>query len=748
MTDSRSSPLRSRARGHDDPGPIGSRGFLFDLGAACARNARPVIGIWLVGASCGLLLLPHLLGSLDPAGYGVDDSESARAQAAVIRSGPQTEEMLLVFHSERLPATDASYRATVKAVLSTLRTQPGVRSVQPLPLAQDPAAASALRWPYRDPRNAYALVAAVGDDRARQARVPTQRSAIEMTASRTSGGRVAAFLIGPTPTTVELEGIDLQDAHRAQTITFALVLITLLIGLGTLASAALPLLVTLASVAVALGIFALVSGNARFDVFLVTTTAVFGLSTGVDYTLVLVARFREELAAGARPETAAGRAVSTAGGTVLLSGLAVITSVGFLAIVRSTIFREMAAAIIIVVTISVTAAVTLLPAVLACSRRWLEWGPRLGRRGAVDDAGVWARWARHLSGRPWPYLIGAAVLLGAAAEPALGLRTGLVVDRQALSQTASGDGLAVVEGDSFAGALGPVLVAVQWPSRAVRLNAAPLLTALRADAEVARATAVDNGRDLTVVTVVPRVAPDSPAALSLVSRIRGSIAPRAVPDGYRVLVGGGSAIIVDYQAELAAKLPWIVALMLATSFLTLLIALRSLLLPVKAILMTLLGVGASLGLLVVVFQNGWLGGGGRRVILAYMPALLFTILFGLSMDYEIFLVRRMQEVYRRTHDDLHAVADGLQRTAGLVTTAAAVMVLGFAPLLIGRSQQIRQLGFAVAAAIVIDASVIRLVLVPALMRVLGRWNWWLPPISPGGRARATARSGPPPVEVR
>jgi RND superfamily putative drug exporter len=459
---------------------------------------------------------------------------------------------------------------------------------------------------------------------------------------------------------------------------------------------------------------------------------VVGLGLGIDYSLLMVTRFREELATGARHADAVGRTVATAGRTVLLSGLALVVAATSLLVVRIPVAREAVAATVIVAFVAMASALTLLPALLAMSGSWLDRGalawhtrPEVARQNTR-----WARWAGHLMRHPLPYAIGVSVLLLVAAAPALGLRLGLDIPRTVLADTSTGKGLAVLEQDSFAGATGTVTVLIQRPPGTSPPDTALLTSALRADPDILAVVAAGTNRDSTLLLALPRDRPDAPETVTLVTRIRDQIVPEAIPPRYSVLTGGLSAAAVDLRQEAAAKLWWVIGLALAAAFLFLVLILRSILLPLKAIVMNLLATGASYGLLVLVFQNGLgerlLGFTSTGTIQAYWPVVMFIILFALSLDYEIFLVRRIQEEFHVHGDNRRAVAVGLQATAHSISLAAATLIVLFASLLAVTALEIKQVGFALAVAVALDATLIRLVLVPALMQLFGHRNWWLP----------------------
>jgi putative drug exporter of the RND superfamily len=698
------SPSSSEFRGAALPGvgAILRLGAVSGVGRWSARNRWPVLSAWLTAVVLSLLSLPQLLSSMGAPSPAIDGSPSSRASALIAAQVPQLgqEQLFLIVRSERHTVGDPAFDAAIAAAAGALRADPGVASVLALPKPGEPGALAALAGVYRDPHNAYALVGVVGDGSARQLNVPRQRDA----AAAAVPAGFEAMLLGESTVNYDLRGVELADLARAELIAVPLALLILLLGLGSLASAAAPLVLAGASVTVTLGIFGLLAPAAGFDVVLLTIVCMVGVAVGIDYALLVVSRFREELGLGAPPERAAATAVATAGRTVLYSGLVVMLASGSLLSVRSQVFREFAFGTALVITVTLVAVHTLLPALLVLGARWL--------RGRRDEGNLrWARWARHLMRHPWRYTVAAAVILVLCAAPALDLRLGVDFGRSAIVDTPSGRALQVVDRDGLSGAAGSINVVLPREDPA-------LADRLRADPAVAAVASLDD----EILVVLPKAAPDVSDAVGLATRVRDQL-----PEG--ALMGGPGGLLLDVTEETAGKFWWVVGFVLGLSMLLLTVILRSIVLPLKAILMNLLATSAALGLTVLVFGS----------IQVHLPLVIFTVLFGLSMDYEVFLVRRIQEEYRRDGDNGAAVAEGLRRTARLITVAAAIMVVVFASMVASRALELRQLGFALAAAVIMDATVIRLVLVPALMQLLGRWNWWpgIPTVIPAPRTGYT-----------
>jgi len=499
-----------------------------------------------------------------------------------------------------------------------------------------------------------------------------------------------------------------------------------------------------------------------------------GLALGIDYTLFMITRFREELGHGRDVPHAVAITVATAGKTVVFSGLTVLVSVSGLLIVDAPTFQQIALGMMAVVPVMLLISVTLLPAALAILGRRINRLSVPFLRGAIENpdaqTGIWARWSRLIMRRPVAWATGTALLLLLLAAPVLTLNLGSSLDSDAATGTRAGDGFEVLSARFSPGELSPVVILYRSTDGPLSdddlARIGELTERMGADPEIAQAQSITTildavagghgtaelqaaleqplvgGRlgllvnasgegNMTLINAVPTVAPDSPEAYDLIERLREEIVPAVNGEGSdEVLVGGFSAEIVDVSAEVVNKVPYVMGFVLGLSFLLLMMIFRSLMLPLKAIIMNLLSVGAAYGLLVVTFQRGWgegiFGFESNGIIQVDLPLLTFAVLFGLSMDYEVFLLSRVKEEWERTGDTNEAVAYGLEHTARTITSAAAIMVVVFTAFAFTSQMVVKQMGFALAVAILIDATLIRVLLVPATMRLMGDWNWWLP----------------------
>ncbi|MFF3226196.1 MMPL family transporter [Nocardia suismassiliense] len=713
------------------------RGLLPRIAATMVRYRRRVYAGWLIAVTVGLLGLPHLLGSLQAPPIEVTDSESQRAGRILAEGMPSLgrEQMIVVLRSDAQRTTDPAFRAAIDAGKSALAAEDGVSGLLLLPVAGDPGrklalaeALEPLRPLLRDEHSAYLMVGVSGDDRQRQERAPILQAVLDREMQAVSGGAVRAYLVGVSVYGEAIQKVEIADLMRIELVAVPLAILVLWWGLRRPIAALIPVVIAGASVVTTLGLFALLTDVFTVDGMLLVGVSALGLGIGIDYALFVMNRYREEIVAGARPDEAVGTAVATTGRTVLYSGLILVLALVSLFMVRWHVFAQAAIGALAVVAITLLASVTLLPVLLVSVTRWLEWrtpweSARNAGAAQVSGPGRLTRWAEHLMRHPWPYAVAVTAGLLIAAIPMTDLAMGINLERRALAGTPYLEGFARAEGE-LAGATGPVIVLLQRPVGDPEPDSSALQAALRADPDVTTVAALDNGVDLTGMVVLAKHAIDSPAVVPLVERIRADIVPANQPPGVTAIVGGPSGHVADIVTESSQKLWWVVGCVLAMMFVALVVILRSLLLPLKAILMSLLATGAAYGLTVLLFQHAVDSG----VIWPQVPLIMFVLLFGLSTDYELFLVRRIQEEFARTGDSRSAVVIGLQSTARPISLAAAILAVGYGSLLVSRIVGLQEFGFAIATALIIDATLIRLVLVPALMQIMGRWNWWFPRI--------------------
>ncbi|HEX9309431.1 MAG TPA: MMPL family transporter [Gemmatimonadaceae bacterium] len=537
-----------------------------------------------------------------------------------------------------------------------------------------------------------------------------------------------------------------DDLLRAERIGIPLTLLVLLFVFGAPIAAGLPLLLALGTTMITLATLYVLSRAMPVSIFAQNAVTMIGLGVGVDYALFLVSRCREELAAGVPFRNAVETAAVYASHVVVVSGVAVCT--GFLALflVHISFLHTLAIGGVIVVITSVLMTLTLLPALLLFVGPRINWPrrrPQLRRQTRAES--LWSRWGREAMARPVIYLIPALIVLAVFIAPTVRLRAWDMGPRDLSPTMEARQGYDVLERNFAAGWMGPVAVVlktrgegtVRTPERGAAIAAIRARLAVDPRVKIAAGQLSADGTS-AVILLVPRSSPESREVMDLVRDLRAASWPEANRAGLDVQTGGFSASMLDFDAELFGSLKLVVPLVLGVMFIVLVFAFRSILVPLKAITMNLLSVFAAYGFLVYVFQDGigasLIGLTPPGGLNSFIVLMLFTILFGLSMDYEVFLLSRIREEYQRSADDRESVVKGLSQTGGLITSAALIMVVLFGSFGFTRLTATREFGLGLAFAVAVDATLIRVVLVPVLMRLMGRANWWFPGRSRVGRS--------------
>jgi RND superfamily putative drug exporter len=540
-----------------------------------------------------------------------------------------------------------------------------------------------------------------------------------------------------------------HDLQAAETVGFPIVLLILLAVFGSLAAATLPLALGAASVAITGAVIFFLSQATSMSVFVTNIASMIGIGVAVDYSLFVLARYREEIGNGATREDARRTAMRTSGIAVAFSGVTVMVALAGLFLIDTATIRSMAMGAIVVVAVSVLAATTLLPVLMSMFGRRAYARGRTAIVGGLVFRGLrnmrrrpgsthpsrerkpfWERWAGTVMRHPVIATAGSAALLLALAVPALSLKFGDGALRQFPQGNETRVGAELAARATSPGAAGPTQVLVTFDGSAkARMPALTRYVArLRKDPEAAAVTKPRLSQDAALIAITPRHDPESPQARALVSRLRSSSASAVA--GAHIDVGGSTAQVEDFKDLVSGSMWKILLFVLAFSYLVLLVLLRSVLLPLKAVLVNLLSVAAAYGVLVAVFQWGWFDGLLGFHHLGYVntltPPFLLAIVFGLSMDYEVFLLTRIRERYDATGDTRRAVGEGLAGSARTISSAALIMVAVFAVFAFTGVPSVKEIGVGLAVAIALDATLVRLVLVPAVMELMGKWNWWLP----------------------
>ncbi len=660
-----------------------------------------------------------------------------------------------------------SARLVLDSLAGRLAAQPYVRGVISYASTGDTAFVS------RDRRTTFCVVALRTDAGATAAGLveAVREQVRQVLAAVPDGGRYRAHLTGRAPLDLDVRGASARDTREGEQMLLPITLLVLVLAFGALVAAALPLVIGFLAIAISLAIVGLLTRVTPMSVFVLNMTTMIGLGVGIDYSLLVVTRFREELSRGRRRREAAVNTILTAGGAVVTSGLTVV--VGFAALLFTPLIETRSVGIggLVVVAVAVLLSTTLLPALLALLGRTIDRPRSLARWLAwYHRPQVWERWARSLSRHPWRAIALGGLAIALLTAPVFWIQIGLPSRNWWPKDTEAGRGLETLQRMGVVGVIQPIRLIVQASEgRRVTETAAlrglrtlsdslradprvrevrslvdvrpgtPLLgySVLYSDLEAARSELgefldayLSSDRRATLMDVIIADTTSLTSAMDVVRHARG-LRERGLRStrGLEILVGGYAASSLDFQTDLLRRFPLMVGLILAATGVMLAIAFRSILVPIKAIIMNALSVSATFGLIVLVFQYGF----GARVfgldgpvsaIFVAVPVLVFAVVFGLSMDYEVFLLSRMKEVFDRTGRNDEAVLEGLSATASVITSAALIMILVFGVFAFARVLVMQFLGFGLAVAVLLDATIIRMVLVPAFMHLMGEWNWW------------------------
>ncbi len=508
-------------------------------------------------------------------------------------------------------------------------------------------------------------------------------------------------------------------------------MIVLLIAFGSFAAMGLPIGMSLFGLVIGVTSMKLVTYLIDIPAWAPQLAAMVGLGVGIDYALFLVTRHREHLALGMPVAEAAGRALATAGQAVIFAGGTVVVAILGLLVAGIPFVTGGGVAISAVVLVMVLAAVTLLPALLGLAGHRINGRQRRVADGAHRPSTGWYRWGAHVTRNATAYLIGGAVLMIALAAPVLALNLGFPDDGTKPASRTERRAYDLIADGFGPGANGPLVIAIDISHGESAVS--PLAAAIAADPGITSVgePTIDLTAGVATLVAQPTTSPQDVGTQETVARLRNQVFPTVLDGtGATAHVGGQTATFADLGDRVQERMPRFVVAVLLLSFLLLTVLFRSVLVPLKAVLMNLLSVGAAYGVLVMVFQWGWAAGligvESTVPIVSFIPLFMFAILFGLSMDYEVFLLSRVREEYRRHGDNTRAVIAGIAGTGRTITAAALIMVAVFSGFVLGSDPVVKMMGVGLATAIFLDATVVRLVLVPATMKLLGDANWWLP----------------------
>lgn len=745
------------------------------LAHAVVRWRWLVLAAWAVVAALAFARAPGTPGLLHLRGGTEEATEARRVETAITeRFARPFQDVFAVVVDAPSTVREGRGRAALEALTAAVRDAPFVRGVVSWDDGGDATFVSA------DGRRTFFLVAldTPDPDSAGGLVEPTRRLLREALNRLPERDHYQVTVTGRSVLDYDIRTVSAADARRLELRLLPVALVILLLAFGALVAAVLPLVVGVLAIAVSLTVIGLLARWTPMSVFVLNLTTMIGLGVGIDYSLLVVTRFREELTRGLRRHEAAVRALQTAGVAVITSGLTVAVGFGALLITPMVETRSIGLGGLVVVVVAVLLSVTLLPAMLATLGRAIDRPRWLARRLAWYHAPqVWEKWARSLSRHPRRAMTLGLTAITVLTAPLLWIRIDLPARGWWPTATEAGRGVEALTALGASGVLLPVRVLVEVPE-GDRITAALRLRGLRAlsdtmrrdprvadvrslvdlepgtsilgysllyaDQDSARAQypafldayLSPDGR-ATIVDVLLADTTSLTTATAVVRDLRALLAADTIRGlrGAGVGVGGYVASSLDAQALLLRQFPLLVLLILGVTGLMLALAFRSVLVPLKAVIMNSLSVAATFGLIVLVFQRGVgatvLGlAGATEAIVVVVPVVVFAVVFGLSMDYEVFLLSRIKEAFDRTGRNTEATMEGLSATASVITSAALIMILVFGAFAFAQVLLMQFVGFGLAVAVLLDATIIRMVLVPAFMQLMGRWNWW-----PGVRRR-------------
>jgi RND superfamily putative drug exporter len=712
------------------------------LAAFLGRRRRLVLAAWIVTLVVALPIASHQTDHLTGGGFDVPGSQSKAVSDSLQRNfGGSADGIVVLLEAER--ATSPQQRAAAVG-----RVRGAVAKLEGVTLSPAEAHTAGARLqqtgiamlPLRSDRSSDLLIDSASDLRANLD-------------PGTADNGVTTYLAGQPTIWAGMQELSKKDLAKAEGGGFPIVALILLVVFGSLAAAALPLALGFVSVIVTGALIYFISLNMETSVFVTNMASMIGIGVAIDYSLFILARYREERRAGRSEEEARSEALATSGLAVTFSGLAVIVSLAGLWMVDNQALRSMALGAMTVVAVSILTATTLLPALIAMLGDRVMPGGVVARvlgffkytvlrRPRPADAVAatpvastfWTNWTRRVMARPWVSVLSVSAVLLFLAIPVLSMTTGT----EALSQFPKSSDVRIgneLASKQLGGGTDPVQIVAAFNGRAAAAQGRATVTAfvhtLETTPGVASVGPPAFAGDSVLIQATPSAPSESDAATALVDRLRDSVVPATQLSGVAsVDVGGETARSHDVRGLISGSMWKIILFVLALSFLVLMVMLRSLLLPLKAVLMNLLSIGAAYGVLVAVFQWGWfdglLGFESQGALDTINVPLIFAVVFGLSMDYEVFLMSRIREHYMEHGDNERAVAEGLSTSARTISSAALIMTCVFAVFVLTGVPSIKELGLGCAVAIALDATLVRLILVPAAMKLLGAWNWWMP----------------------
>ncbi len=694
--------------------------FLYQLGRACVRHKWRTIGAWMI-ASLSLIGLNQAVGGELTNGFEVPDFDSQSAYDLLADRFPAEggiNAQVVVEAPTGSLLSDPVQRKVIEGIAAELRAIEGVERVVP-PIPGQTISPSGTIGLFRV---AYS---------------PDLMPSLSMLEDLEETGRNVVGTSGALR--IEFGGdlynaVDEPETGVGEILGLVSAVFVLLLAFGSIVAMGLPIGLALFGLALGIGgIIGLVAIAMNVPVWTPNMASMIGLGVGIDYALFIVTRFREGLADGLTVEDAAGRANATAGLSVIFAGGTVVIAILGLAMAGLPFMTAAAVAVSIVVALMVAASITILPALLGWAGHRVNPKKMRIKQEIRPSSGPggWQRWGDHVAKHAWPYMLSTLALLLALTAPVLDLKLGFPDQGNVPEERTSRRAYDLLADGFGPGFSGPLLVALDTANVSDQ-ELKVLATALQNDPGVAFVQPPERSPvgEAAIILIFPTTTPQDPETVALLNRIRGPIFSSVLSDQGRAHVGGATASFADLSERVQTRLPIFIAGVIGLSFILLMLVFRSILVPVKAALLNLLSIGAAYGVLVMVFQWGW----GRGLIglqesvpiVSFIPMFMFAVLFGLSMDYEVFLLSRVKEEYLLSGDNSQSVIFGISNTARVITSAALIMISVFLGFVTNPDPIMKMMGLGLATAIFVDATIVRVVLVPASMKLMGDANWWFP----------------------
>ncbi|HEX3048816.1 MAG TPA: MMPL family transporter [Bacillota bacterium] len=742
---------------------------LTGLGQWLVRHRVAVLIVWIILLLTAVYFSPKVERVLQGA------IELTGSQSELVSQILQKEfgnrynnELILVFYSPTRTAADDAYREAVEAIQLKLRDYPKINNILTYYDSESEELISS------DQHSMLGVVELdVNNTYAAQQAIPKIRQSI-IQAGIPSWLKV--YTVGEGAVTYDLVEATGRDLIKAESYSFPVIIIILVFTFGALLAAGIPVILGAFSVVIALGLMYFIGQGMPMFVLAKNAVSMIGLGVGIDYSLFMVSRFREELSQGRTPQEAAAAIMTTSGRTVLFAGFSVIVGISALFVTGVPFLNSLAISMIAVVVVAIAAALTLLPVLLSWFGKRIDWPGAISNLIQRSSSGdFWRRIATKIMKRPVLFFLFTLILLLGLTYPILHLRTYTPTVVGLPQGVESRLGFERLQSDFVAGKMAPINLIIQappgqkiWSRDAIsriyrlsrRISANPQVSKVESIvdvdpeltlkdylelycsegglsgsenifAQMVSSYTESNGQGVKTLMRVTTVAePGSIPSRAVVQEIRGKLSREIFKNqGYQIWVGGGAAREVDLDEVFLKKLPIVIGMICIITLIILILLFRSIAIPLKSVFMNLLSVMASFGFLVLVFQDGLLWFTGLKApggISSVILLILFAVLFGLSMDYEIFITLRIKEEHDHGRNNEESVARGLMRTGGLVTSAASIMVTVFGSFALTSLMTTQEIGLGLAAAVFLDATIIRILLMPATMRLLGEWNWWFP----------------------